>query len=168
MSGIGSLTENASRLVDSILMPHVLSLPSYIRDTSDLLKHIEGMVVPPDALLVTLDVKALYLSIPHERGIRTARTFLREQTHHCWEYCEFILDLLQFILTHNCLIFKESHFLQVQGVAMGTSCAPTYANLYLGGWQRSIFSGDTLSQYMSQALCWLRYIDDIYPSLLLQ
>lgn len=41
-------------------MPHVTSLPFYIKDTLDLLKHIEGCTVPPDALLVTLNVEALY------------------------------------------------------------------------------------------------------------
>lgn len=82
VSGIGSLTESASRFVDSILMLHVLDLPSYTRDTLDLLKQIEDMVVPPDALLVTLDVETLYSSIPHEQGIQTVCTFLREQDHH--------------------------------------------------------------------------------------
>lgn len=49
ISGIRSLTENASKLVDSVLMPHVISLPSYKKDILDLLKQMEGMVVPPDA-----------------------------------------------------------------------------------------------------------------------
>ncbi|XP_040212985.1 uncharacterized protein LOC120943646 [Rana temporaria] len=162
VSGIGSLTENASRFVDSILMPHVLTLPSYTRDTLDLLKQIEDMVVPRDALLVTLDVEALYSSIPHELGISTARTFLREQDHHHWNYIDFVIDLLRFILTRNHFVFKESHFLQVQGVAMGTCCAPGYANLYLGGWERDIFSDEDLSMYTGHVINWLRYIDDIF------
>lgn len=49
VSGIGSLTDNASKFVDSFLMPHVLSLPYYIRDTTDLLRHVEGIQVPRDS-----------------------------------------------------------------------------------------------------------------------
>lgn len=97
------------------------------------------MVVPPDALLVTLDAEALYSSIPHKHGIRTVCSFLREQDHRRWEYCEFIVDLLRFILSCNCFTFKESYYLQVQGVTMGTCCAPVYANLYLGGVGTSSF-----------------------------
>lgn len=111
VSAIGSLTENASRFVDPILMPHVLDLPSDTRNTLDLLKQIEDMVVPPDALLVTLDVEALYSSISHEQGIQTVRTFLLEQDHHQWVYYGFIVELLQLILTRNCFTFEEYHFL---------------------------------------------------------
>lgn len=90
MSAIGSLTENASRFVDFFLTPHVRQLP-YVRDTLDLLKQIEGVAVPPDALLVTLDVEALYSSIPHEQGVRMVRSFLMEENHHARLFNDFVL-----------------------------------------------------------------------------
>lgn len=37
VAGIGSITEHASRFGDFFLMPHVIRLPSYVRDTLDLL-----------------------------------------------------------------------------------------------------------------------------------
>lgn len=101
-------------------MPHVMGLSSYTRDTLDLLKKIEGMVFPPDALLMTLDVESLYLSIPQEQGVGKVCTVLYEEPHTKWNYNEFILTLLQFVLTHNWFGFKGSYYLQVQGVAMGT------------------------------------------------
>lgn len=91
VSAIGSLTENASRFVDFFLTPHVRRLPSYVRDTLDLLKQIEGVAVPPDALLVTLDVEALYSSIPHEQGVGMVRSFLMEEDHHAWPFNDFVL-----------------------------------------------------------------------------
>lgn len=48
-------------------------------------------------------------------------------------YCQFILELLRFILYHSIFIFQDQHYLQVQGVVMGTLCAPSFASLYLGG-----------------------------------
>lgn len=45
---------------------------------------------------------------------------------------------------------------------MGTCCAPTYANLYLGGWERYVFSNEQLSSHTNEVLVWLRYIDDIF------
>ncbi|XP_040204409.1 uncharacterized protein LOC120936256 [Rana temporaria] len=58
-------------------------------------------------------------------------------------------------------MFGSSHFLQIQGVAMETKCAPSYANLYLGGWEKEIFSDCRLSSLLSNVIAWHRYIDDI-------
>lgn len=66
-----------------------------------------------------------------------------------------------FILTHNYFVFGGSHYLQVQGVAMGTTCAPPYANMYLAGWEHHIFSSDGLSKFDSFVFEWHRYIDYI-------
>lgn len=59
VSGTGSLTDNASKFVDAFLMPHVRSLPSYIRDTTDLLQCLERIQIPLDALLMVIDIEAL-------------------------------------------------------------------------------------------------------------
>lgn len=115
VSGIGSLTDNASKFVDSFLLPHVLGLPSHIRDTSDLLRHIEGIQVPRDSLLVAIDVESLYSSIPHKKRVVTARLFLMEQEHTSWPLNKFILQLLTYILTRNFFIFEDQHYLQIQG-----------------------------------------------------
>lgn len=56
VSRILSLTDNASKFVDAFLMPHVWGLPSFIRDTTDLLKHIEGIQVSLGPLLMTKDI----------------------------------------------------------------------------------------------------------------
>lgn len=57
-----SKTERASRFVDEYLRPHVVALPSYIKDTSDLLKNLDGLHVPQGCLLVAIDIEALYSS----------------------------------------------------------------------------------------------------------
>lgn len=73
----------------------------------------------------------------------------------------FILELLEFILTHNAFIFDRSHYLQMQGMAMWTTCALSYANLYLGEWELTIFGSEDLSMYFCHISLWRRYIDDI-------
>lgn len=65
-------------------MPHALSLPSYIRDTTDLLKYIEGVQIPLDALLVAIYIEALYSSIPHKQDVRMVGSFLMEQDKNTW------------------------------------------------------------------------------------
>lgn len=48
----------------AIYYPHVLSIPSYIRDTIHLLQNVDELQVLTEALLVAIDVQALYTSIP--------------------------------------------------------------------------------------------------------
>ena len=46
------------------------SLPSYIKDTSDFINRInETKDMNKDTILITLDVKSLYTSIPNHEGI---------------------------------------------------------------------------------------------------
>ncbi|XP_077117028.1 protocadherin gamma-B1-like [Ranitomeya variabilis] len=39
-----------------------------LRDTPDLLRRLEGLTINPDAHLASIDVEALYSSIPHDKG----------------------------------------------------------------------------------------------------
>lgn len=51
---------------------------------------------------------------------------------------EFLLIRLEFILKPNFFVLKGSIFLQLRGTAMGATCVPSYANVFLGLWEREI------------------------------
>lgn len=161
VSGVGSKTERASKFVNEYLHPHVITLPSYIKDTSGLLCKLDGLTVPPGCFLVAIDIEALYSSIPHNHGIEVISRFLGERGPKSQSLNNFVLQLLSYILGKNVFSFDKSHFLQVQGVAMGMCCAPSYANLYLGGWERDRFSSEESVDLLANVLCWFHYIDDI-------
>ena len=61
------------------------------------------------------------------------------------------------ILTMNNFTFKDKHYLQIHGTAMGTKMAPSFANLFLG-----LFETNALNKAPFQPHTWLRYIDDIF------
>lgn len=44
---------------------------------------------------------------------------------------------------------------------MGTRCAPSFVNLYLGGREHDLFSNEDFVDLLSNILHWFRYIDDI-------
>ena len=57
----GRPTEKISEFVDLYLQPHVNSLPSYLKDTTDYLRKLqESGLIPPETLLVSFDVTSLY------------------------------------------------------------------------------------------------------------
>lgn len=66
----------ASTFVDDYLQGHVHSLPSYLRDTVQVLQVVDNLTIPEEALLVTIEIEALYSSIPHVLGIETVSKFL--------------------------------------------------------------------------------------------
>lgn len=127
-----------------------------------LLRTLYKKKIPVDSLLVSKDIEALYCSIPHSLGLSVVESFLSESDAMVGPYNAFIIQLLQHILTKNVFLFDGSHYLQVQGVTMGTCCAPSYANPYLGGWERTLFSNSSLSIYLANIICWHRDIDDIF------
>ena len=61
---------NLSHVVDIHLKQSLETIPAYIRDTKDFINIIENTKVPPNALLVTLNITGLYLNIPQAEGIR--------------------------------------------------------------------------------------------------
>lgn len=57
----------------------------------------------------------------------------------------------------NTFKFKNQHYHQVQGTAMGTKMAPSYANIFMGVLEQKMLQTTDL-----QPSIWLRYIDDIF------
>jgi hypothetical protein len=46
--------------------------------------------------------------------------------------------LLTLVLKHNNFTFNGEHFLQINGTAMGTKMAPSYANIFMGKLEKLI------------------------------
>ena len=130
VSGCGGPTERISTLVDLHLQPHVPLANSYLRDSSQLLQLLEDKTFPTDVTLATIDVKALYINIPHGEGTRAVlnRLYHNNPNSQAVEMPpETLADLLKIVLTHNYFQFADRMYHQVQGTAMGTKMAPAYA-----------------------------------------
>ncbi|KAK3709040.1 hypothetical protein RRG08_054979 [Elysia crispata] len=140
----------------------VSQLPSYVQDDMDFLRKIHDInktgPLPPDTLLCTMDVSALYTNIPHEEGTDACRIALEEGRDQGTKPSpSFICTLIQLILTLNFFTFHDNTYLQTHGTAMGTCMAPTYANIFMGAIERRL-----LGSFPDKPLVWLRYIDDIF------
>ncbi|XP_078095826.1 uncharacterized protein LOC144510206 isoform X2 [Mustelus asterias] len=110
--------------------------------------------VEPGALLVTMDVSALYTSIPHGDGIAATASVL--SANNC-QFPDAILHLIRFILDHNIFTFNNQFFIQTHGTAMGTKFAPQYANIFMHRFEQDFFTARDL-----QPMLYTRYINDIF------
>lgn len=161
VSGTDNLTQGISNYVDVLLRPFVTGLRSYLKDTKDTLTKINGITVSDQTILASLDVESLYSNIQHELGLNAVKFFLDTKGVQFRRHNTFLLSLLKFILTHNYFLFEGKFYHQTNGTAMGTNCAPTYANLFMGWWEDQIVFVDTYDKYTDHILFWGRYIDDV-------
>ena len=152
-------TERISAFVDFFLKPLVKKIPSYIKDTADLINKIEALPpLPENTLLVTMDVQSLYTNIPTDEGLRSsARALLHNRDHHDKPSTTELISLLRLVLTCNNFEFNGEHFLQINGTAMGTKVAPSFANIFMAESEETHLLKHTLLP-----LVWWRFIDDIF------
>ena len=146
-----------SAFVDRELQPLLANIPSYIKDTTDLLNKLSRFdIIPDNTILVTLDVTALYSSIPRNDGIGACKRYPDRRALSTTS-SEDICQLTKFILESNVLRFNDEYFLKVCGTAMGTRMAPCYANVFMAELEENFLSG-----YPYNPLAYCRYIDDIF------
>ena len=97
------------------------SLPAFLRKLSTL------GTLPPGSIL---DVSSLYTNIPHNEGMAAGREAL-ETCPTPAAPTNYLVGLIQQILTLNNFTINGEHYLQTQGTAMGTRMAPSYAKLFM-------------------------------------
>ena len=130
INSINCHTSEISRFVDHHLQALVREIPSYIEDTNDFVNKVNNFPVLPNSLLVTMDVKSLYTTIPNNEGIASVK---KKYDHYRKKTIptKIITTFLALILTLNNFIFNSKFYLQIKGCAMGTICAPSYANIFM-------------------------------------
>ena len=151
VSQVKANTENIAVFLDNYLQPIMKQLPSYLKNSSQLINELEELNIPENTILLTVDVKSLYTCIPHEDGIEACyRAWLKqERLDPQHPPAETLRHLLEIVLKLNTLLFNGKCYLQTHGTSMGVSFAPAYANIFMGGL-------DT-----QKILYFKRYIDDI-------
>ena len=158
VSSINCHTTSLLKFIDNYIQPLARKLKSYIKDTTDFINKLNSVQsVKEDTLFVTFDVKSLYTNIPNHEGIQAVKEALnREQDRPI--ATKVVIKFLYFILTLNNFVFNGTHYIQKKGCAMGTICAPSYANIYMGKFEsKYIYPNINLKTSF-----YCRYIDDIF------
>ena len=152
-------TDHVSKYIDYILKPHMQSLPSYVKDTTDFITKLKQFqVTSQKTYLVTLDVSSLYTNIPHEDGIEACQYFLENNGHSSGSLSiDNVCSLIELVLKNNYFKFNNICYRQRKGTAMGSSMAPAYASLFMGK-----FEMDFMKICSEKPTLWLRFLDDIF------
>ena len=70
VSSCESPTENISQFIDYWLQPIMKALPSFLKDTTQLINELENLTIELNTMLITVDMKSLYTCIPYQEGIQ--------------------------------------------------------------------------------------------------
>ncbi|CAH2253519.1 Hypothetical predicted protein, partial [Pelobates cultripes] len=135
-------------------------MPSYLKDTTDVIKIIKNIKWENGYFLVTSDVTALYTSISHEKGCKMIQECLEKSSNFSNIHILFLIDSIRWILENNYFNFNSKFYLQLQGTAMGTRFAPSYANLFMSGWESEVIYNS--HNWGTNLVSYHRYINDIF------
>ena len=155
INSINSHISKVSRF-DHHLQPLVKEIPSYVKDANDYVNNINNFKVPQSSLLVPMDVNVLYANIPNNYGVAAVKR--KHDNYTKKTVATIVRTFLALILTLKDLIFDSKFYLQIKGCAMGTICAPAYANLFMSEFEeRCIYP-----LIKNESSSYLRFIDDIF------
>ena len=133
-SGYDSCTAKLSEWVDSFIKPAAIKTASYIKDTTEFVKHVASLnnkiMDKNDIFLVAMDVNSLYPNRDHDEKTAACFEALAKRSNKTIP-SKLISDLILFILKSNTLSFKGQFFHQIEGTSMGTPMAVNFANLLM-------------------------------------
>ena len=141
VSGSGSNTEGLSKVVTHYINPINRQQPSYLEDTRHILAEVQDInrtlsPLPSTTRLVTIDVVAMYPSIPPREGVLAMRRAL-QQAGMSVEKVEYLVKVTELVLHSNVFEWDGKLYQQLFGTAIGTPLAPPYSGLYMGELERS-------------------------------
>ena len=131
VSSCGAPTEKISQFVDYYLCPHVETLPSFIKDTTDFVTKLQSLNnIQEGTLLVTLVMSHhLYTNISHQEGIEACIEALNTRAIQ-QPPTEELAELINQILMKNNFEFGDQHFLQIHGQPWGPTGTLLCKHLY--------------------------------------
>ncbi len=121
---------------------------------------------PPDSILFSADVTALYPSIDIADGLICLRQAIEiynsEVPREDRVDTDYIIVLADWILNNNYMQFGKSYWKQISGTAMGTPMAVVFANLYLLVLERESTAALRTNPLYVQPRVYTRFIDDVF------
>ena len=152
---VGHLTSNLCYLIDIILKPFVINSSSYLKDSQQLLQEAENLVIPPSSKLYSCDFDSLYTNINLNDALNLISDFIRTRFHSSNIDIIGFRKILEIIFKYNIFKFNKSFYKQVKGIAMGSKCGPSIANVF-------VLIYETIFLTIHRPIYYKRFIDDIF------
>ena len=147
-------TSKFALLIDLILKPFVVKMPSFIQDSQNLLQHTVNLTFNYDVNIYSCDFESLYTNIDLDSALILITDFMKDKLISKHIKIEGFHKILQIVLLNNFFSFNKCIYRQKRGVAMGAICGPNIANIF-------IYILETKFLNIHRPFLYKRYIDDI-------
>jgi hypothetical protein len=154
------ITSTASIVCDHLLKEVLKDypIPWLVKDTKSLINLIEKeKIFHKDYTFISADIASLYTNIDTKFGVKMIQEFLQEADVPS-NRIKLIIELLTFVMDNSYLSFKNEIYHQIDGTAMGTPTAPTYADIIVYMSERNFIKKSFTSGVL---VFYKRYLDDI-------
>ena len=148
-------TSDLCLLVDLILRPFVVACSSYIKDSTQLLQETRDLELPDDCELVSGDFDSLYSNIILEDALNLICDYIKDK--HDSKHINIIAfrEILKIVFEFNIFKYKNIFYRQIKGIAMGSKCGPSIANIF-------VFIYENVFLRIHRPIFYKRFIDDIF------
>lgn len=156
ISNSGSVLQGLSRWLNHYLQPYARKTSSYIKDSDDMVSILNETTIEPDEIMISFDVVSLYTNIQSQIAIPLIRDYLISFHKMDKQLCCLLMEGLHIVMNFNYFQFGDLLLKQITGTAMGTSCAPTYATIYLAAVEDQFL----IPKFEQHIRLFKRFIDD--------
>ena len=128
----------------------------HIKNSYELVKRINGLLLPEGYKIVSLDISSMYSNIPMELVVNSVLSRWSEMEKNTSIPIQEFKRAISIILESAYFRFNDEYYEQIFGLTMGSPLSPIVADLVIQDLEISIFSN--LRVHMS---FYYRYVDDI-------
>ena len=139
IGGPTSATSHLSHLIDLILQPTLPHIPGNLKDSFDVIRHIDNSWRPMvenggSFSLYTWDIKSFYPSISFDLLRESLAFWLSELSAYINPRFthQFLIEAVEIIASFNHCVFDDQYFKFVKGLATGTNAAVCLAVMVRG------------------------------------
>ena len=155
----GWVTFIVSVFIDIILQPVLINIPTYVKDSADFIENTYQLPLQQSYAFLQADVESLYPSIDINDGLQALSEILSLTTFNN-KFKILIIKLTKWVLINNYMTFNNKTYLQINGTAMGTPLAVTYAGLFMHILEKRALSKIHYQNYHSPII-YKRLMDDL-------
>lgn len=161
VSCVGCATYNLSKFLSNILTESLANITDYnIRDTFSFVNFVQGVILPENYVLVSLDVISLFTNIPVDLVIELICLEWEKIKAHTSLARENFVKLIQFVCDNCYFSFGGKFYQQIFGTPMGSPISPILAQIVMDYVVKNI-----LQQLPFEPPFLYKFVDDIITAI---
>ena len=158
----GTLLNGLSEWLDWQLRKLINLVPSYLKNSYHLLDELNNLgPLPPSIKVTTADATAMYTNMDTTHLIEVMTWWLNKmESEGKLPFAfplEAVVEAIRLVMENNVFVFRDCHYLQISGSAMGTSSACKLSSLYF-----HVHEDYLMITYVENIHYLRRFIDDMF------